>query len=169
MPHRIKIVPFLASVHLRLNNFFKLLLLVRRSKQTVLAFIRRFLIALSHRAPPPDKAAPTPVRCACSHDPGLQLAAYPPRQEGSPAGTLNLWHLLHTMRIDLIPAQPNQSPMQSSVSPECSTTVMDSGIPQNAVPNDKLTRQVDIVPFSPEELDESRNKTHGQMWAGSPP
>lgn len=99
MPHHVEIVPFLASVRLRLNIFFKrLLLLVRRSKQAVV-FIRRFLIALSHRGPLPDKAAPT-VHGACSHDPGLQLAAYPPRQAGSPAGTLHLSLLLHAVRID---------------------------------------------------------------------
>ena len=99
MPHRIKIVPFLASVHLRLNNFKLLLVLVRRRKHAVLALIRRFLIALTHRGPPPDKVVPTPMRGACSH-PELQLAACPPRQAGIPAGTLHLSLLLHTVRID---------------------------------------------------------------------
>ena len=101
MPHHIEIEPFFASVRLRLNNFFKLLLvLVRRSKQAVLAFIRRFLIALSHHGPPPDKAAPTSVRSACSHDPGLQLSVYSPRPAGSPAGTPHFSLLLHAVRID---------------------------------------------------------------------
>jgi len=60
--------------------------------------------------------------------------------------------------------------MPSSASLECSTAVMNSVIPQNAVPNDQLTREVnfDAVPFSPEEFGEKRNKTQGQMWAGSP-
>jgi len=61
--------------------------------------------------------------------------------------------------------------MPSSVSLQCSTAVVNSGIPQNVVSNDKPTRNVtvDMVPLSPEELGERRNKTHGQMWAGLPP
>jgi len=101
MPHHSEIVSFPVSVRLRLNDIFKLLLvLVRRGKQAVLTFIRRFLIALSHRGPPPDEAAPTPVRGVCSHGPGRQLAAYPPRPAGSPAGMLHFSLLLHTVRID---------------------------------------------------------------------
>jgi len=101
MPHHSEIAPFLVSVRLRLNDIFKLLLaLVRRSKQAVLTFIRRFWITLLHRGPPPGEAAPTPMRSACSHGPGLQLAVYPSRPAGSPAGTLHLSPLLHTVRID---------------------------------------------------------------------
>ena len=100
MPHRIKIVPFLASIRLQFNNFFKLILvLVRRRKQAVLALIQRFLIALTQRGPPPNRAVPTPMRGACSH-PELQLAACPPRQAGIPAGMLHLSLLLHMVRID---------------------------------------------------------------------
>ena len=58
--------------------------------------------------------------------------------------------------------------MPSSVSLECSTAAMDSGIPQNAVPNDKPTRKFELDPFSPEELAGRMYETQGQMWAGSP-
>ena len=58
--------------------------------------------------------------------------------------------------------------MLSSVSLECSTAVMDNGIPQHAVPNDKPYIRLDLIPFSPEELARMMNKTHGKIWAGSP-
>ena len=58
--------------------------------------------------------------------------------------------------------------MPSSVSLECSTATMNSGIPQNAVSNDKPTRKFELDPFSPEELAGRMYETQGQMWAGSP-
>ncbi|KIM59079.1 hypothetical protein SCLCIDRAFT_1037766 [Scleroderma citrinum Foug A] len=56
-----------------------------------------------------------------------------------------------------------RSLMPSSVSLGCSTAITDSGIPQNSVPSDKPTRQVDMLPLSPEELGEKYNKTQGRM------
>lgn len=77
MPRHIEIV---------LGSIFKILLvIVRNSKQAVHAFIRRFMIALSHRRSGPSKAAiGAPVRDVFSRDTDIQLAVH---TSGTPSGS----------------------------------------------------------------------------------
>lgn len=76
MPRHIEIV---------LGSIFKILLvIVRNSKQAVHAFIRRFMIALSHRRSRNKAAIGAPVRDVFSRDTDIQLAVH---TSGTPSGS----------------------------------------------------------------------------------